>query len=269
LNYLEVFAMSNHMLDLTYLNGPTALLEIGGLRFLTDPTFDPSDTTYPLAGYSLHKTGVTPIDISALGEIDAVLLSHDHHVDNLDKAGRALLSRVKRTFTTQEGATRLGGQAEGLEPWESVELLSKSSQALRITATPARHGPEGGDRGPVIGFVLELTDSKSQAVYVSGDTVWFDGVAEVNRRFSIGIAILFMGAAKVSVAGPGHLTFTAGEAVEATRAFSAAKIVPMHFEGWKHLTESRTEIISTFAAAGLSDRLIWPAVGQQMRLALG
>jgi L-ascorbate metabolism protein UlaG (beta-lactamase superfamily) len=260
--------MSNHMLYLTYLNGPTALLEIGGLHFLTDPTFDPAGTTYPLAGYSLHKTGVTPINLSAMGEIDAVLLSHDHHLDNLDKAGREFLEHVKRTFTTQEGATRIGGQAAGLKPWDSVELLSKSGHVLRITATPARHGPEGGDRGPVIGFVLELADSKSQSVYVSGDTVWFDGVAEVNRRFSVGIALLFMGAAKVSVAGSDHLTFTAGEAVEVARAFSAAKIVPMHFEGWEHLTESRTEITSTFASAGLSDRLLWPTAGQRMRLAL-
>ena len=261
--------MSHYTLDITYLNGPTALLEIGGLRFITDPTFDPSDTTYPLAGYSLHKTGVAPIDSSALGEIDAVLLSHDHHSDNLDKAGRMLLSRVKRTFTTREGAARLGGQAEGLEPWDRVELQSKSGHALRITATPARHGPEGGDRGPVIGFVLELADSKSQSIYVSGDTVWFDGVAEVSRRFSVGIAILFMGAAKVSVAGPDHLTFTAKEAVEAARAFPDAKIIPIHFEGWEHLTESRTEISSAFSAAGLSDRLVWPTAGQRMQLGLG
>ena len=261
--------MSHHSLELTYLNGPTALLEIGGLRLLTDPTFDPSDTTYPLAGYSLHKTGVTPIDPTSLGDIDAVLLSHDHHLDNLDKAGRAFLSRAKRTFTTREGATRLGGHAEGLEPWDSVALPSKSGHVARITATPARHGPEGGDRGPVIGFVLEFPDSNSPSIYVSGDTVWFEGVAEVSRRFSVGIALLFMGAAKVSVAGPDHLTFTAGEAVEAARAFAAAKIVPVHFEGWEHFTESRTEIVSAFDAAGLGDRLLWPAAGQRIRLALG
>jgi L-ascorbate metabolism protein UlaG (beta-lactamase superfamily) len=258
--------MLKHALYLTYLNGPTALLEIDGLRLLTDPTFDPAGTTYPLPGYSLHKTSLTPFDTAVMAQIDAVLLSHDHHMDNLDKAGRELLEHVKCTFTTREGATRLGGHAQGLNPWDSVELLSKSGQVLRITATPARHGPEGGDRGPVIGFVLELADWKSQSIYVSGDTVWFDGVAEVSRRFSVGIAILFMGAAKVSIAGPGHLTFTAAEAVEAARVFSAAKIVPMHFEGWEHLTESRAEIISTFASAGLTDRLIWPAAGQQMRL---
>jgi L-ascorbate metabolism protein UlaG (beta-lactamase superfamily) len=261
--------MSNLTIDLTYLNGPTALLEIAGLRLLTDPTFDPPDTTYPLAGYSLHKTSAPPIGTSDLGEIDAILLSHDHHMDNLDKAGRKLLKNVKRTFTTSEGAARLGGHAEGLNPWDSADLQAKSGHVLRIAAAPARHGPEGGDRGPVIGFVLELADPMSPSIYVSGDTVWFDGVAEVSRRFFVGIALLFMGAAKVSVAGPDHLTFTAREAVEAARAFSGAKIVPMHFEGWEHITESHAEITATFAASGLGDRLIWPTAGQRMRLALG
>ena len=121
----------------------------------------------------------------------------------------------------------------------------------------------------MIGFVLELADSNAQSVYVSGDTVWFEGVAQVSRRFSVGIAILFMGAAKVSAAGPDHLTFTAEEAVAAARAFAAEEIVSVHFEGWEHLTESRTEIISAFSAAGLSGRLLWPAPGQRIRLALG
>jgi hypothetical protein len=39
-----------------------------------------------------------------------------------------------------------------------------------VTATPARHGPAGGDRGPVIGFVLRISDGSLPPVYVSGDT---------------------------------------------------------------------------------------------------
>jgi hypothetical protein len=49
--------------------------------------------------------------------------------------------------------------------------------------------------------------------------------------------------------GPAHLTFTAAEAVVAAQAFTQALIVPLHFEGWAHLSESRTDIESAFAAA--------------------
>jgi hypothetical protein len=41
-------------------------------------------------------------------------------------------------------------------------------------ATPARHGPARLDRGPVIGFVLSFLDDPASAVYISGDTVWYD-----------------------------------------------------------------------------------------------
>lgn len=250
----------------TYLNGPTALLEFGGLRFLTDPTFDPPETDYPLSGYSLHKHGATPVSAAELPKIDAVLLSHDHHLDNLDRTGRDVAARANQVLTTKAGAERLGGNARGLEPWQTVELHSADGRIVRLTATPARHGPVGGDRGPVIGFVLTLADQPREGIYVSGDTVWYDGVAEVARRFEISTAILFMGAAKVPVAGPAPLTFTAEEAVEAARAFAAAKVVPLHFEGWAHFTESRTEIERAFADAGLTDRLVWPAAGQALTL---
>ena len=136
--------------------------------------------------------------------MDAVLLSHDHHSDNLDAAGRAMLAAVPRVLTTGAGAERLGGTALGLQPWEHTDLVARDGRMLRITATPARHGPAHLDRGPVIGFVLAYRDAPGDAVYVSGDTVWYEGMAEVGRRFSVRVAMLFMGAAQVAAADPGR-----------------------------------------------------------------
>ena len=68
---------------ITLIGGPTALIELGGLRFLTDPTFDdPGD--YQLPHVTLQKTARPAILAEELGQIDAVLLSHDQHADNLD-----------------------------------------------------------------------------------------------------------------------------------------------------------------------------------------
>jgi L-ascorbate metabolism protein UlaG (beta-lactamase superfamily) len=185
-----------------------------------------------------------------------VLLSHDHHFDNLDHAGRALLAQAHRVLTTREGAERLGSDARGLAPWESTQLPS-----LRVTATPARHGPEGGDRGPAIGFLLD------DAVWFSGDTVWYEGVQEVAERATgIAVALLCLGAARVKAAGDHPLTFTAEEAVTVARAMPEARIVPVHFEGWEHFSESRADVEREFAAAGLTDRLHWPEPGQPLEL---
>jgi L-ascorbate metabolism protein UlaG (beta-lactamase superfamily) len=78
----------------TYIGGPTALVEIGGLRLLTDPTFDPAGSEYPTAVYTLRKTQGPALGADDIGEVDAVLLSHDHHFDNLDVSGRAELERA-------------------------------------------------------------------------------------------------------------------------------------------------------------------------------
>ena len=247
----------------TYVGGPTALLEVGGVRLLTDPTFDPPGAEYRAGNYVLRKTQGPALALDALGRIDAVLLSHDHHFDNLDGSGRALLTRVSRVLAPRAAADRLGGTAVGLDPWQVVELPGLT-RPLRVTATPARHGPAHLDRGPVIGFVLEAPDSAP--IYVSGDTVWYEGMAEVARRFAVGTAILFMGAAKVAAVGPWALTLTTADAVEAARALGNATIVPLHYEGWEHFSESRADVEAAFEQAGLSSRLRWPEPGRPISL---
>src|SRR5689334_21614649 len=158
--------------NLTYIGGPTAILEFGGARLLTDPTLDPAGGEYPSGPATLRKLARPAISAADIGEIDYVLLSHDHHFDNLDRTGRAMLPAVKSVLTTQEGAARLGGNSVGLKPWESVDLPVANRPALQVVATPARHGPAGRERGAVIGFVLQSAAEPEDAVYFSGDTVW-------------------------------------------------------------------------------------------------
>jgi L-ascorbate metabolism protein UlaG (beta-lactamase superfamily) len=256
-------------LKITYIGGPTALLEFGGVRILTDPTFDPGGEIYqPAPSYTLHKITGPAQSAEDVGHVDVVLLSHDHHFDNLDHAGRAALNNADVVLTTRAGAERLGNRARGLSPWESADIPGSDGRVLRVIGAPARHGPEGGDRGPVTGFILFFTDAPGTVVYVSGDTVWFEGVAEVSRRYPVKAAVLFMGAAKVSVAGPSHLTFTVNEGVLAAQAFKDAVIIPLHFEGWAHFTESRTEIEHAFKDAGMEDRLLWLAGGKAVEVSV-
>ena len=244
-------------LVITYIGGPTALFKWDGLRILTDPTFDPAGTAYPTNLYTLKKREGPALGLEKLGHIDVVLLSHDHHSDNLDRAGRAMLPSAGKVLTTAIGAERVGGKAIGLVPWRSVEIPTPRGRVLRVTGTPARHGPVGGDRGPVTGFILNFTDAPQDCLYISGDTVWFEGIEEVARRFKVTMAVLFMGAAVVPQVGPAHLTMSAAEGVYAARVFGYAKIVPIHCAGWEHLTESRAEVQREFVAAGMQGRLCW------------
>jgi L-ascorbate metabolism protein UlaG (beta-lactamase superfamily) len=91
--------------SLTHIGGPTVLIEVGCWRLLTDPTFDPPGKSYRF-GWGTGSVKLTGPAIAApgLGPIDAVLLSHDHHDDNLDGAGRALLHTAGIVITTVPGA---------------------------------------------------------------------------------------------------------------------------------------------------------------------
>jgi L-ascorbate metabolism protein UlaG (beta-lactamase superfamily) len=237
---------------ITLIGGPTALVEFGGLRFLTDPTFDgPGD--YKLPQVTLTKTSTPAIAAADVGAVDAVLLSHDQHADNLDNAGRDVLRTAPRVFTTRAGAGRLGGSVEGMAPWQSVTLAKPGGTSVTITATPARHGPAGIEpfAGDVIGFVL--TGSDLPPVYITGDTVWYDGVAEVARRFKAGIVLLFAGSAQTR--GPFHLTMDTNDAIETAAAFPDATIVPVHHDGWAHFRQNADDLAKTFKVLGFDKRL--------------
>lgn len=245
-------------IKVTYLGGPTAILELGGWRMITDPTLDPGDTDYVTPYYTLHKSQSPRARPESVGHIDLVLLSHDHHFDNLDHEGRKLLEKVDLIYTNPAAAERLGSSAVGLEPWQTVSLPPRDGRVLEITGTPCRHGPEGGDRGPVTGFLLQYRDAPTHAVYVTGDTVWYEGVNQVARKYQAGLVLAFMGAARVPEVGPDALTMTASEGVTLAKAFSEALIMPLHYEGWNHFSDSRSRITDAFREAGLSGRLRWP-----------
>ncbi|MFJ8439431.1 MBL fold metallo-hydrolase [Kitasatospora griseola] len=233
--------------------GPTALIEYGGLRLLTDPTFD-APGEYPLLrGGALVKTRPGTVDPATLGPIDAVLLSHDEHPDNLDHSGRTFLADVPLTLTTRGGAERLGGTAKGLAPWQSTELTGPTGESITITAVPAQHGPDGCEpvTGEVIGFVL--TGPGLPVVYVSGDNASLDVVDQIARRHApVDTAVLFAGAARSGIFDNALLTLDSARAVEATRLLRARRVVPVHFDSWAHFTEGREPLVAAFAAAGLS-----------------
>src|ERR671922_4505 len=112
---------ANREITVQLVGGPTALVTYGGLRLLTDPTFDPPGD-YERGPTILRKLDGPAIPADRIGPVDAVLLSHDHHADNLDRAGRDFLPTAGRVLTTRAGAERLGGGSLGLEPYETVDL---------------------------------------------------------------------------------------------------------------------------------------------------
>ena len=249
---------------ITHIGTATLLLEIGSIRLLTDPAFDPPGGSYYFgSGTSSKKLTAPSLRPEELGKIDAILLSHDQHEDNLDRAGRALLPLARQVLTTSAGAKRLGNNAIGLRSWQSTVVKSGDFE-IKVTAVPARHGSLGSHLivGETTGFVLEWPGQKHGAFYISGDTVWFNGINEIARRFQIGTAILHIGKASFPVTGPIHFTFNTREAVRAIKVLNPRTVIPIHYEGWKHFREPRAEAEKQFAAAGMNNIVRWLPLGK-------
>lgn len=253
-----------HSLRMTHIGGPTVLIEIDSLRLLTDPTFEPAGFQYESGPQVIRKMASPALPLAALEPVDAVLLSHDQHRDNLDPAGRELLSRVRQVLTTPVGAQRLGGTARGIPCWETVHLTSTRGLDVRVTAIPAQHGAQEilSATGDVTGWVLEWEGQQHGTLYLSGDTVFYEGLQEVAQRYQISVAVLNFGAAQSMAFGPIPLTLTGEGGVRLAEMLGNAVIVPIHYEGWSHFTEGRSEIEQAFAAAGLEPRLHFLPFGQ-------
>ena len=239
------------------------MLEYGGLRWLTDPTFSPPGE-YP---GGLVKTTPPALSPDQVEPIDVVLVSHDQHSDNLDPAGREFLARAGQVLTTVDGAGRLGGNSTGLAPWSSAEIRGSGGATVTVTAVPALHGPPGSEpvTGPVIGFVLSTPGLET--VYVSGDNASLDVVSEIASRFEpIDVAVLFAGAVQLPQRFDGaYLTLSSDLAAQASVILGAPTVIPLHFEGWAHFTQGADQLRAAFAGNGVTDRLVMPIRGDPVR----
>ncbi len=258
---------------LTHIGGPTMLIEVGGWRLLSDPTFDAPGGRYSFGwGAFSRKLAGPAIAADDVGPIDAVLLSHDHHGDNLDHAGRALLPSAGAVLTTVSGARRLGGSALGLEPWQTTVLEAPDRPAIEITATPCRHGPAGIPFiiGDVVGFALRWAGQEHGVLWISGDTVLYDGVRDVAGRLSVSTALLHVGAVRFPITGPVRYTLSAREAAELCALIRPRTAIPIHYEGWKHFRQGREDVERAFAAAPEDVRrsIRWLPIGSAVEVAV-
>jgi L-ascorbate metabolism protein UlaG (beta-lactamase superfamily) len=251
----------------THIGGPTVLIEVAGWRILTDPTFDPPGRRYSFGwGTASTKQAGAALPAPDVPPVDAVLLTHHHHADNLDTLGRAMLPSVGTVLTTGAGAAGLGGNAVGLAPWATHALQAPGRPSVVVTATPCRHGPPLSRpiTGHVIGFALQWEGQEHGQLWVSGDTVLYDGVREVPDRLDVGTVLLHLGSVQFGITGPLRYTMTGAEGAELCVRLQPHTVLPVHYEGWSHFQEGRPGIEAAFAAAApaVRDTLHWLTIGK-------
>jgi L-ascorbate metabolism protein UlaG (beta-lactamase superfamily) len=250
-----------------FIGNATVLLRVAGFTILTDPTFIHKHEQTWLGG-GLHTTRLTDpaIELADLPPLDLVLLSH-FHGDHFDQVAERDLDRTLPIVTTPQSANDLEERGFTncipLDVWESLDV-EQGPARLRITATPARHGPRMVDFAlpDVMGSVLDVTtaDSGVSRIYITGDTLVIDELREIPRRFpDIDIALLHLGGTRVL----GILvSMDAKQGVEAMRIVDPALAIPIHYNDYDVFTSPLSDFQEEVRAAGLEDRVHYLSHGE-------
>jgi L-ascorbate metabolism protein UlaG (beta-lactamase superfamily) len=204
----------------TWLGHATALIEIDGVRLLTDPTL--RGHVGPLVRV------VPPVASDAVGRVDSVLLSH-LHADHTHLASLRALGRGIPIIAPRPAGTWLA--RHGLKTVSELAPGEKTSVAgVNVAATHAAHDRHRRPLGPTaepVGYLIR----GSRAVYFAGDTDLFDEMSDL--RGSVDIALLPVAGWGPRL-GPGHLD--AERAARAAAAISPAVAIPIHWgtfaPGW-------------------------------------
>lgn len=165
-------------LAVTWLGHACVLLEIDGVRVLADPVWSEYATPVPRLGPRRMHPPVAPL--SALGEIDLVLLTHDHY-DHLDRPTVLRLARDTRAvFVGPLGvgahlrAWGVAGHRVVERDWDDVVQVG----GMTLTCLETRHFSGRGIRRNTTLWAAWKVAGPRHSVYLGGDT----GPSRVHAR---------------------------------------------------------------------------------------
>jgi L-ascorbate metabolism protein UlaG (beta-lactamase superfamily) len=213
----------------SWLGHSTVLLEMDGLRVLTDPVWGSRASPSRLVGPRRFQP--VPVPLKAVPPVDVVVISHDHY-DHLDYPTIRALAASTVPFVTSLG---VGAhlQAWGVSPERIVELDWWESHTvpgtgLSITAAPSQHFSGRGlrDRNATLWSSMVMR-SPRHAVFFSGDTGLTTEYAHIRERLGpFDLVMLEVGAYHPSW---GHIHLGPENALEALGLLGGGVFLPVHW----------------------------------------
>lgn len=246
----------------------TVILRYAGFTVLTDPNFLHAGDHVHL-GYGLTSKRLTnpAMELEALPPIDFCVLSH-YHGDHFDHIVEERLQKDLPIITTEHAASELKDKnftaTIALDTWDSV-TVSKGDANILLTSMPGKHGPAVADLllPPVMGSMLEFQrapDRTALRLYITGDTLVYDDLHEIPRRYpDIDLALFHLGGTRVMGI---LLTMDAEQGVEAIRIINPREVIPIHYNDYEVFKSPLEDFKKAVEAAGFADRVKYLSHGE-------
>lgn len=256
--------------SVTFVGTATVIIRYGELTIMTDPNFLHEGDHVHL-GYGLTSRRLTDpaIELEDLPPIDLVVLSHMHE-DHFDRLVQKKLNRRIPVVTTREASRALEelgfSKRYPLKTWEAL-TVEKGNTTLRVTATPGRHGPPLIAKllPEVMGSILDFGNKSagpSYRMYISGDTMVFDDIKEIPRRYpGVDLALLHLGGTRLL--GLVTVTMDAKDGVEMMRIIIPKKAIPIHYNDYDVFKSPLRDFEEEIERAGLRDKIIYLKHGEK------
>ncbi|MFZ4484034.1 MAG: MBL fold metallo-hydrolase [Chthoniobacterales bacterium] len=241
--------------SLTWIGHASFLVQSPGVNLLIDPNW----ARWLKVIKRLREPG---IELNALPEIDAVLVTHAHF-DHLDRKTLRLVARDQPIVVPRNVGRLVQGlgfdRVHELDVWESMQLGS-----VRVTMTPAHHWGARMLADTHRGFGGFLLEIEGRTIFHCGDSAYFPGFAEIGRRQPVDIALMPIGAYDAPSKREVHMT--PEDALRAFVELGAQTLVPMHYGtfplSYEPVWEPPSRLIERAAADGLLDRVCFLREGE-------
>jgi L-ascorbate metabolism protein UlaG (beta-lactamase superfamily) len=250
----------------TWLGHSTVLIEIDGVRVLTDPVWGPRASPLRLAGPKRFQP--VPVALRAMPPVDLVIVSHDHY-DHLDYPTMRALAKSAVPFVTSLG---VGAHLEGwgvpaeriteLDWWESHDLPHGN---VRVTAAPSQHfsGRTLKTRNTTLWSSFAVHSDRHR-VFFSGDTGLTTEYEDIRARLGpFDLVMLEIGGWDPAW---GDMHLGPQYALKALEFLRADAFLPVHWgtfalgmHPWEQPAETLLELSATSRA-----RLMMPRLGESV-----
>ncbi|QCY69390.1 MBL fold metallo-hydrolase [Antarcticibacterium flavum] len=260
--FSETYSFMKNSIQL--IRNATLVIHYAGKKILVDPLLAEKGAYNPFAGGERNPTVELPLSVEDIIEnTDLVLVSHTHS-DHFDSVAREVLPRD----------VKIVNQPADEDYFQKLDFSNTHTlqehllwNDINIHRTGGKHGSgEIGKRmGTVSGFVLQAKDQPT--IYIIGDSIWTEEVAQAIEEFKPDIIVANTGGARFPGYEENPILMDEEQTISLLKASGNARVIAVHMEALDHCTTTRASLQQIANSVnGEVEKLIIPKDGEEIFL---